>query len=74
MESSVIDPGYMLCSNDVLLMYTNTPIPQTIDIIQERLKSDKTLKQRTLLEVDNIIELLEFVLNTTYFSCRGQIH
>ena len=69
-----IDPWDMLFSHGVVSLFTNTPIPQMIDIIQGRLKSDKTLKQRTLLEVDDIIEMLKFVLNTTYFSVRGQIY
>ena len=66
-----IDAGDMLCCHGVVSLITNTPIPQTIDIIQKRLKHDKTLKQRTLLEVEDIIEFLEFVLNTTYFSFWG---
>ena len=60
-----IDPGDMLCSHIVVPFFTNTTIRQTIEIIQERLKSNKTVKQRTLLEIDDIIELLEFVCNTT---------
>ena len=35
---------------------------------------DTTLKNRTLLSVDNIMELLEFVLTTTYFMFRGQTY
>ena len=69
-----IDPWDMLFSHGVVSLFTNTPIPQMIDIIQGRLKSDKTLKQRTLLEVDDIIEMMTFVLNTTYFSFKGQIY
>ena len=48
----VIDPGNMVCAHDMVSLFTNTPIPQIIDII----------------------ELLEFILNTTYFSFRGQIY
>ena len=52
MSEVVIDPGDMLCSHDMVSLFTNTPIPQIIDII----------------------ELLEFIPNTTYFSFRGQIY
>ena len=34
--------------------------------------NDKTLNQRTKLNPDDIIELLQFILTTTYFSFRGQ--
>ncbi len=33
-----------------------------------------TLRERTLLEVDDIIDLLEFVVTTTYFAYEGQIY
>ena len=49
-----IDPEDMLCFHYVVSLFTNTPIPQTIEIMWERLKRDKTLKKRTLLEMDNI--------------------
>ena len=38
------------------------------------MENDKNLKQRTLLAVNDIIELLEFVLTTTYFPFRGNIY
>ena len=49
-------------------------IPQTIDIINNRLKKDKTLKKRTFLAPEDLVELLEFVLTTTYFVFRGQVY
>ena len=64
----------MFVSHDVVSLFTNTPIPQSIEIISNKLKKDKTLKKRTLLTPENIVELLEFVLTTTYFMFRGQIY
>ena len=63
----------MFVSHDVSL-FTNTPIPQSIEIISNKLKKDKTLKKRTLLAPEDIVELLEFVLTTTYFMFRGQVY
>ena len=63
----------MFLSHDVSL-FTNTPIPQTIDIINNRLKKDKTLKKRTFLAPEDLVELLEFVLTTIYFMFRGQVY
>ena len=40
---------------------------------QKRLENDKTLKKRTSLNVDDIMELLKFVLETTYFRFEGEI-
>ena len=64
----------MFLSHDVVSLVTNTPIPQTIDIINNRLKKDKTLKKRTFLAPEDFVELLEFVLTTIYFVFRGQVY
>ena len=70
----ILEDDEMLCSHDVVSLFTNTPIPQALEIIRERLTEDATLKKRTLLSVPDIMELLEFVLTTTYFTFRGQIY
>ena len=64
----------MFVSHDVVSIFMNTPIPQSIEIINNEFKKDKTLKQRTLLSPEDIVELLEFVLPTTYFIFRGQVY
>ena len=69
-----IEDDNIFNSHDVVSMFTNTPIDKTLEIIRERLENDNTLKQRTKLDVDDIMELLEFVLTTTYFSFRGEIY
>ena len=43
-------------------------------IIKGRLDEDATLKNRTKLNSVDIIELLQFIVTTTYFSFRGQIY
>ena len=63
-----------LCSHDVVSLFTNTPIPQALEVIRGRLVADRTLRKRTLLKVEDIMELLEFVVSTTYFVFRGQIY
>ncbi|XP_072044089.1 uncharacterized protein [Amphiura filiformis] len=69
-----IEEGDIFDSHDVVSLFTNTPIDKTLSIIKNRLSDDKTLKNRTNLNVDDIMELLEFVLTTTYFSSRGTIY
>ena len=61
-------------SHDIASLFTDTPIKESLDIIKKRLIEDKDLKKRTKLGVDNIIELLEFILTTTYFEFRGTIY
>ncbi len=57
-----------------LSLFTNTPIGKSLEIISDRLEHDDTLKDRTKLTPNDIIELLGFLLTTTYFSFRGQIY
>ena len=45
-----------------------------LDVVRQYLNNDTTLKSRTLLTVDDVMTLLEFVLTTTYFSFRWQIY
>jgi hypothetical protein len=68
-----LDENECFVSFDVVSLFTNTPIPRTLDIIRDRLLADKKLKLRTRLTVVDIMTLLEFVLTTTYFSFTGLI-
>ena len=70
----IIQEGEIFNSHVVVSLFTNTPIDQSLDVIKVRLQNDNTLKDRTLLSVEDIIELLKFVLTTTYFLFRGKIY
>ena len=61
-------------SYDVVSLFTKTPFKEAREIIRKRLENDKTLKKRTNLNVDDIMELLKFVLETTYFRFEGEIY
>jgi len=60
-------------SHDVVALFTSTPIPETLEYIKNELTKDVTLKDRTNLDVGDIMELLEFICNTTYFIFDGTI-
>ena len=55
----------MFVSYDVVSLFTNTPVDVAVEVIKERLINDARLKDRTLLSVEDIVELLRFVLGTT---------
>ncbi len=54
--------------------FTNTPIQHTFHIVKDRLAEDDKLHLRTKLNVDDIMELTEFIATTTYFSFQGTIY
>ena len=65
-------------SYDVVSLFTSVPVDRASTIIHQRLITDDTLTDRTKISVENILALLRFVLNTTYFIYNGtyyrQIH
>ena len=50
------------------------PIDPALNIIEDLLKKDHTLKERTVLAVSDIILILEFCLKNTYFSFQDQFY
>ena len=69
-----LEPGECLSSYDVSALFTSVPIDPTLNIIKDLLDKDTTLKERTVMEVGDIILLLEFCLKNTYFSFQGQFY
>ena len=51
--------------------FTKIPVDLAIKVAKERLRNDASLGQRTSLPVEDIVELLSFCLNTTYFVFEG---
>ena len=65
-------PGECLSSYDVSALFTLVSIDPALKIIKDLLEKDPTLKDRTIMGVNDIILLLEFCLKNTYFSFQGQ--
>jgi len=69
-----LETNEMLISHDVVSLFTNTKVVESLEVIRDRLERDKTWRYETLLEVNDVMELLELILTTTYFIFRGQIY
>ena len=73
-----IPPAQKLASYDVTALFTSVPVDKTLEVITERLHADDTLTSRTEMTIPQIVELLDFCLNTTYFiydgTCYQQTH
>ena len=69
-----LEPGECLSSYDVSALITSVTIDPALSIIKDLLDKDNTLKERTVMEVGDIILLLEFCLKNTYFSFQGQLY
>ena len=55
------------CSHDIVSLFTNTTVTGAPEVIRQRLVRDKTLQKHIKFEVDDVMEVLKFVLMTTYF-------
>ena len=67
-------PGECLCSYNVPALFTSVPIDPALMIIKDLLEQDDTLWDRTVLSVQNIIELLGFCLHNTFFSFQNKFY
>ena len=66
-------PGECLSSYDVSALFTSVPIDPALKIIKDLLVKDPTLKNRTVIDIDDIILLLEFCLKNAYFPFQGHL-
>ena len=66
-----IPPARKLVSYDVTALFTSVPVDKALEVITERLYADDTLTSRTEMTIPQIVELLDFCLNTTYFIYDG---
>ena len=66
-----LEEGECITSYDVSALFTSIPIPAALDIINNKLQEDSDFHSRTKMSTHNIIELLDFCLNNTYFIFQG---
>ena len=74
LSTVIVRQGDIFNSHDIGSLFTNTPIEQTLAIIQDMLQNDKKLKLRTKLDIDDIMSMLQIVAITMYFSFRYNIY
>ena len=67
LASVTVEKDERLISHDVIALFTKTPVDPTLRITRKRLSADRTLKKRTKLSVDHIMELLTFCTKNSYF-------
>ena len=67
-------PGECQISYDMSALFTSVPVDLALRVIKDLLEKDPTLKDRTVLPVEDIILLLEFCLKNMYFSFQDQFY
>ena len=67
-------PGECLNSYYVSALFTSVPADPALKVTKDLLEKDPTLKERTVLTVEDITLLLEFCLKNMYFSFQDQFY
>jgi hypothetical protein len=61
-------------SFDVVSLFTNDLINEELQVIQNKLKLDETLPNWSSLQIEDIMELLEVHVRTTYFQVEDRFY
>ena len=69
-----VPPSQKLVSFDVSALFTSIPTDEAVRVIRQRLEQDNSWQDRTNLNVDQLTQLLELCLNTTYFMYSGDFY
>jgi hypothetical protein len=65
----------LMCSFDVVSLFTSVPTDLILDIVKSRLEKDATkLLDRTTLKIPTILELVKFSINSTYFQFKDSFY
>ena len=59
---------------DVKSLFTEVPINEALEVIEEQLKKDETLEDGTTLSPLTITDPIKFCMSSTYFGYEGNIH
>lgn len=66
-----VSSSHKMSSLDIVNLYTNVPVDETIDILEENLLRSKVYNKKV---VEDIIRLLKVVLKQNYFTFNGKIY
>ena len=69
-----LEEGECITSYDITALCTSIPVSSALEIIRSKLEQDANLPNRTIMTADNIIELLGFCLNNTYFLFQDVVY
>ena len=63
-----------MVSLDVVSLFTKVPTDETLAVVRDKLTVDPLLEERTCIPIDNLMEMLTFCVETTYFGMGSDIY
>ena len=69
-----VPPTQQMVSFDVSALFTSIPVQDALTATRRHLERDRTWEEKTKLTIDDIMDLLEICLTTTYFVYQKQFY
>ena len=63
-----------MVSLEVVSLFTKVPTNETLAVVQDKLAADPLLEERTCILKNNLMEMLTFCVETTYFRMGSDIY
>ena len=63
-----------MVSLDVMSLFTKVPTDETLAVVRDKLSADLLLEEHTCIPIDNLMEMLTFCAETTYFGMGSDIY
>ena len=63
-----------IVSLDVVSLFTKVHTDDTLAVVRDKLAADPLLEERTCIPIDNVMEMLTFCVETTYFGMGSDIY
>ena len=63
-----------MVSLDVENLFTKVPTDETLAVVRDKLAADLLLEECTCIPIDNLMEILTFCVETTYFRMGSNIY
>jgi len=73
-KDAKLQDGETITSYDVSALFTCIPPDFALKVVKKCLQNDTTLSDRTNLNIDQIVDLVDICLKTTYFSYQGKFY
>ena len=64
----------LILSLAVVNLFTKLSIDETLCVVRDKLAADLLLEERTCIPIDNLMEMLPFCVETTYFGMGSDIY
>ena len=63
-----------MMSLGLVSLLTRVPTEDTLTLLRDKLAADPSLEERTGTSIDNLMEMLTFSVETTYFEMGSKIY